>query len=213
MEHRLLLGGQMVFEKFTSKIKEATSDVKAQYENKKADEVARKGAIASGEIEPIQVVVNLEPGELAYASFPAKKMGDVETQTQTTVGSTKKKGVVKRGAVGMILAGPVGGVLGAATASNTSETATTTEISRELKQLDKGQLIFTSRRVVFVGQGVVSLPYDQVVAVTFKNGLTGATVSLKYDGMSPNEHYILSGGQAKDSELYYRSIQNHLIEK
>lgn len=202
----------MVFDKLTSKIKGATSDLRNQYETKKADEAARKAAIVAGDIDPIQVVVNLEPGEVAYASFPAKRMANVETHSQKTVGRSKKKGVVLRAVVGTMIASPIGGVVGAATAGSKSESVTTTEVSSELKQIDKGNLIFTNRRIVFVGAGVVSLPFAELIAVAFKNGLTGANVSMKYNGMMPNEHYLLSGAQAKDSELYYRSIQANFLD-
>lgn len=203
----------MGFGDLTNKIKKAANDYKENQAVKKANEEARQQAILSGNIEPVQVVVNLEPNEKAYAEFSSKRMAIIDSIVEKTVGKSKKKGVVTRAVVGGVLLGPLGAVGGAATAGSKSNSTTTQETVSKLQQVDKGSLIFTNKRMMFIGTDVVSLPYNRLIAVSFGSTLTGKKLTVKYEGMLKDEHYILSGDKAKDTELYYRGITEKLLLK
>lgn len=201
----------MAFDKFTTRFKKAFNDYKDTQAEKKAAEAARQQAILAGQIEPISVVVNLKPGEKAYAEYAAKRMAIVDGVVEKTVGKSKKKGVLTRAVVGGVLLGPLGAIGGAATAGTKGTSTTTQEIVSKLAMVDKGNLIFTNKRIIFLGDTVVSLPYQKLIAVSFGRTMGGKKLMVKYDDMLKNEHYILGGGQAKDTELYYKGITEHLL--
>lgn len=203
----------MAFENFTSRIKKAVNDYKDDQALKKADEEARQQAIRSGDIQPIQVVVNLESDEKAYAQFGAKRMALVDRVVEKTVGKTKKKGVVTRAIVGGVFLGPLGALGGAATAGSKGSSTTVHETVSKLEAIDGGSIIFTNRRLIFVGREVVSLPYGKIVAVSFGKTMSGKKLIVKYEGMLKDEHYVLSGSNAKDSELFYEGVTKNLLLK
>ncbi len=207
--------------KLTSRIKQSINDYRNEQARKKAlalKEQARKRAleearqqrILSGQIEPIQVIVNLEPNEKAYIDLSANRMAIVDSIIEKTIGKTKKKGVITRAIVGGVLLGPVGAVAGAATAGRKGTSITTQETVSKLQQIDQGTLILTNKRLIFLGQDIASLPYNKLIAVSFSDTYTGKKLIVKYEGMLRDEHYIISGNDAEDVELYYRGIKTKL---
>jgi len=212
----------MAFEKFSARYKQASTEYKEKHAIKKAAkeaekqaikdaEEARIQAILSGNIEPVQVVVNLQPGEKAYADFAAKRMAIVDSVIEKTVSKSKKKGVLTRAVVGGVLLGPLGAVGGAATAGSKNNSVTTHQTISKLQAVDTGSLIFTNERIVFVGDNVLSLKYDQLVSVNFDKIRTGTKLHLKYEGMLRGEHFIVGGEKAKDTELYFKGITEKLL--
>lgn len=212
----------MAFENFRSRYKQASAEYKEKLALKKAAaeahkqaikaaEEARIKAILSGNIEPVQVVVNLQPDEKAYADFGAKRIAVVDSVIEKTVGKSKKKGVLTRTVVGGILLGPLGAVGGAATAGSKGNSVTTQQVVSNLQVVDTGSLIFTNKRIVFVGNNVLSLKYDHLIAVNFDKTKKGTKVNLKYEGMLKGEHFIVGGEKAKDTELYFKGITEKLL--
>lgn len=201
----------MAFEKFTAGVKKKINDYKDDQARKKAEEEARQQKILAGEIEPVQVIVNLEPNEKAYAEFGAKRMAVVDRVVEKTVSKSKKKGVVTRAVVGGVLLGPLGALGGAATAGSKGNSTTTQETVSKLEAVDTGNLILTNKRLVFMGQNLVSLPYSKLLAVSFANSMGGKKLIVKYEGMLKDEHYVVSGDKAKDTELYYKGITDKLM--
>jgi len=173
-----------------------------------ADEQARQQSILAGNIAPIAVTVALQPGETAYLQLNAKRMAQVESVVQTTVGKSKKKGVVGRAIVGGVLLGPLGAVGGAATAGSRNKSTTVSQTVSRLQVVDNGTLIFTNRRFLFIGQNnVFALPYSELIAVEF----SGKRASLKYNGMLNGEYYELIGFAATELQLYYSGITQNLL--
>lgn len=201
----------MAFEKFTSSVKKKINDYKDEQARKKAEEEARQQKILSGQIEPVQVIVNLEPNEKAYADFGAKRMAVIDRTVEKTVSKSKKKGVVTRAVVGGVLLGPLGALGGAATAGSKGNSTTTQETVNKLEAVDTGTLILTNKRIVFMGQNLISLPYSKLLAVSFANAMGGKKLIVKYEGMLKDEHYVVSGDKAKDTELYYKGITDKLM--
>lgn len=201
----------MAFEKFTSSIKKKINDYKDEQARKKAEEEARQQKILSGQIEPVQVVVSLEPNEKAYVELAAKRMAIVDRVIEKTVSKSKKKGVVTRAVVGGALLGPLGALGGAATAGSKGNATTTQETVSKMEAVDSGSLVLTNKRLMFVGQNIVSLPYSKLIAVSFANTLGGKKLMVKYEGMLKDENYVVSGEKAKDTELYYKGITSKLM--
>lgn len=199
----------MGFKDFTNKIQKAANDYKDAQVAKREAEEQRKNDILAGNIQPIQVTVNLEQGEKAYAAFNAKRLANREHIVETTTGKSKKKGVITRGIVGGVLLGPVGLVAGAATAGSKSNMRTTQQTVTRLETIDQGTLIFTSKRLMFLGSQVVSLPYSKLIGYNFEKN----KMLIKYENMEPNEQYIVSGNGAGDIQLYYQGITANLIKK
>jgi hypothetical protein len=196
---------------FTDKIKKAYSDYQADKAQKQADEEERQTKILAGNIAPISILVNLESGETAYLELPANRMATVERIEEHTVGKTKKKGVVTRAVVGGVLLGPLGALGGAATAGSKGNSKTIQKSVSRVERVDTGKLIFTNKRVMFLGNNVFSLPYQNIVAAEFSGGYGGNKLALKYQDMLNGEHFIVSGPNAKDSELYYKGITTNLV--
>lgn len=170
-------------------------------------EVARKQKILDGELAPITVKATLQPNEIAYLELTARRMAAVDSVIQETVGSSKKKHVVGRAIVGGVLLGPLGAVGGAATAGSKQTSTTTERTISEINVIDSGQVVFTNKRFIFLGNNdsVISLPYSEIIAA----GFSGNQVRLRYAGMLGGEYYEVFGDNAKDAKLYYTGITQH----
>lgn len=202
----------MGFKDFTNKIQKAAQDYKEHQVEKKEAEDARQQSILAGQIAPVQVNFNLLPGEQAYLSLSAKRMANVDHVIEKTTGKTKKKGVITRGVVGGVLLGPVGMVAGAATAGSRVNTQTVQETTTKHEVVDSGTLLFTNQRLIFAGNNIMALPYQNILAYSFNgNKMTGFKFAFKYENMLPNEQFVVSGEAAKDAELYYKGITAHLL--
>lgn len=182
------------------------------FEDKKAAAEAHKQSIVDGNIEPIVPSIKLKQGERAYVEFSAKRRAIVTTTVQRTVEKTKKKGGITRAVVGGALLGPVGAVVGATTAKSKGNSIGYTEDIESLNDIDQGIFVLTDQRMLFVGQEIVSIPYDELIGVKFENTITGAEISVKYAGMLKGEQYFLSGKEAKLSKMYYQAITEKLLK-
>jgi hypothetical protein len=156
------------------KIKQALSTHRQAQDAKRADveqrrqvEDARRLSIRSGEITPISLMVNLEVNEIAYLELPAYRVATVEKILEHTTGKSKKKGTLGRAVIGGVLLGRLGAIGGAATSGSKISTVTTQSSSFVTETIDTGRLILTSHRLLFLGKNVVSLPYRQLLAIGF----------------------------------------------
>ena len=195
----------------TDKLKKAVSDYQADKAQKRADEEERQSKILAGNIAPISIVVNLGHQETAYLELPADRMATVERLEEHTTGKSKKKGVIGRAVVGGVLLGPLGALGGAATAGSKQNTKTIQKTVARIEKVDTGRLIFTNKRVMFLGNNVFSLPYGDIVSAEFSGGYGGQKLALKYQEMLNGEHFVVTGPNAKDSELYYKGITANLF--
>lgn len=182
------------------------------FEDKKVAAETHKQSIVDGNIEPIVPSIKLKQGERAYVEFPAKRRAIVTTTVQRTVEKTKRKGGITRAVVGGALLGPVGAVVGATTARSKGNSIGYTEDVESLNDIDQGIFVLTDQRMLFVGQEIVSIPYDELIGVKFENTITGAEISVKYAGMLKGEQYFLSGKEAKLSKMYYQAITEKLLK-
>ena len=182
------------------------------FEDKRAAAEAHKQAIANGDISPIVPSVKLKQGEKAYVEFPAKRRAIITTTVQRTVEKTKKKGGITRAVVGGALLGPVGAVVGATTAKSKGNSVGYTEDVENLNDIDQGVLVFTNQRMLFVGQEIISISYDELMDTKFENTITGAEISVKYAGMLKGEQYFISGKEAKLSKMYYQAITEKFLK-
>jgi hypothetical protein len=169
--------------------------------------------ILEGKIEPITVSINLRKGEKAYLSVPTNRMAYVDRIVETTTGTSKKKGVIKRGVVGGVLLGPVGAITGAVTAKSHYSSHTEQQVVTTFESIDNGMLVLTDQRVIFVGNQILSLPYDQIIAYVFSgNKQIGYRFTPKYDGVQPNETFVIGGPSPAEIEVYYKGITANLVK-
>lgn len=178
-------------------------------EELKADEEARVNKILSGQIEPIETNLNLEENEACYFIVPADRKALVEKIQVYTEVKSKKKGVIGRAVVGGVLLGPLGALGGAVTAGSKGKTITKQNTSSKLTKIDSGQLIFTNKRVLFVGSQLISIPYDSMPLVEFPSR---KKIVINYHTMENGEYYEISGSNAKDTELYFNGITKNLTK-
>lgn len=191
------------------KAKEAHKQKQEEKARLAAAEEARKQKILKGELVPISAKTPLQPNETAYLELTARRMASVNSTVQETVGKTKKKHVLRRAVVGTVLLGPVGTIAGAATAGS-KQTATTTERTiTSVDVIDSGELLLTNYRVIFTGNnGITSIPYKDITgSIIDSNG----HFEVKYPGMASGEYFEVFGENAKDADLYYKGIRQHLI--
>jgi hypothetical protein len=183
-----------------SKMKGSIEARKAEKEKKLAEEKARQEKISSGDIKPIQTDYNLDKGEKAYITFPARKMG----QVARTVSSTHKQGVVGNSCCGCCMLGPLGALLGGI--ASPSKTSHNTVDSTE--SLDDGTMVFTNRRFLFVGKkSMIGLEYKKMMSIDFRKEWSGMKLDIKYPEMANGEHYILYGDESKVANLWYEGIK------
>lgn len=192
--------------KIFDKAKGALNNYQANQQAKKEAEEARQNKIRSGDIEPIDADCKLEDGEKAYFVVSANRMALVDRIIEETKGKSKKKGVVGRAVVGGLLLGPLGALGGAATAGSKDNSKTTQKTVTKIESIDNGKMIFTNKRLIFIGNNVLYLPYNELLAVEFSNRSNGQSLIVKYQGMENGEYYDLTGIGSKDSSLYYQGI-------
>ena len=172
----------------------------------KADDEARKQAIADGKIEPINVSVKLGSDEKAFAEFQAKRAALIERVVEQTYTKSKKKGGLTRAVVGGMTFGVAGALVGAGTAKSKGTSTTVQQDVSSIEAVDEGTLIFTNKRVLFVGKEIISIPHDDLMAVDFSKSFGGMTMKVKYAGMLKDEQYVIKGDNAKEANLYYKGI-------
>lgn len=207
---------------FRAKLDEAVDSYRKARASKKAEaealrllEEERRSALRAGKITPIALAVSLDQGEVAYLELQAHRMATIERIEEHTTGKSKKSGVAGRAIVGGVLLGPLGALGGAATAGSKSKSVTTQKSIYSTETVDSGKLILTSRRFLFIGNNVVSIPYHSLLAIAFDPHLAGKSqfISLKYEGMLDGERFFVSGSQVDDTALYYTGITQPNVEE
>lgn len=170
--------------------------------------------ILAGNLKEIAVPYKLQQGEKAYFQFQTKRKADVEYRNSRTIGVAKKKGVVGRAIVGDLAFGRAGAIIGGATADTEIHTSTSESRSSRREEIDAGMMIFTNRRMVFIGKEIASILYDDIISFYFPNPLksyypnTDRMMEIKYASMLKNEAYTVPSPQV---ELYFQGIQ-HLLK-
>jgi hypothetical protein len=166
-------------------------------------EQERQERILAGKIPSIILeAVRLNEGEKAYFHAVASRLADVEHTVTMSSGKSKRKGVISRGLVGGLIAGPIGIVAGAATASKHHNMRSTDHTFTKNEVIDKGILLFTNQRILFLGKQMTSIPYDEIVKMEVQRN----NVTFHYVAMQPGEAYRLSREMTKEADLYYRGI-------
>lgn len=174
-----------------------------------SEERKRKFKILSGKIQPIQSSFNLKDNEEAYYQFETERKADVQYTDSYTTGITKKKGIIGRAVVGDLVFGKAGAIIGGVTADNEINSSTRQELSTRTETIDKGKMLFTNKRILFVGKEVVSIPYDDILAFYFPNPSKphyphlDLAMEVRYPSMLKNESYILPNTQV---ELFFRGV-------
>lgn len=193
------------------KQQQQVADRKEEKAKAVAFENTRHQKIQVGELLPIPATatMNLQVGETAYLELPARRLALVDSVIQETVGTSKKKHIIRRAVVGGVLTGGVGAIVGGATAGSKHKSTTTERIVSSTEVVDSGQLILTDKRFIFVGNNVISRPYEEVVTAQFR----GNKAIIKYADMLNGEHYEVFGSAAKDAQLYYDGIRHMLSAK
>ena len=177
------------------------------------DPEERKELILAGAIEPIAVSTKLNPKEKAYTVVNAKRIAAIDRLVEHTTGRNKRKGVLTRGVVGGVVFGPVGALAGAVTASTKINTKTTQKTVAKFEIIDKGELIFTNQRVLFLGEReILSIPHEAIIEYSFGRNLLGRTFTPQYEEMLPNESFIISGPAAAEAGLFFEGITNNLVD-
>jgi hypothetical protein len=182
------------------------------------DPEERKELILAGNIEPIAVSTKLQKNEKAYTVIKAKRTATIDEVVEHTTGQSKRKGVLSRGVVGAVITAPlglslVGGIVGAATAGNKTNSKTTQKIVTKYQIVDTGELIFTNRRMLFMGnKEIISLDYDDLIDYKFGRNLLGHTFAPRYHEMLPHESFLLSGPSAAEAGLFFEGITQNLVK-
>jgi len=169
-----------------SKIKASYAKYQDEQAKKKVAEGARKKSILSGKIESFTPSCNLEKNEKAYAEFPADRMAIVEHIEEHSIGKSHRKGVLGRAIVGGVLLGPLGALGGAATAGSRSESTSIQKKIERIDKIDSGKLIFTNKRLLFIGNEFWHLSHKEVIYVEFR----GNQFYLKYPEMKKGEYFV-----------------------
>ncbi|MEO8691505.1 MAG: hypothetical protein ABI397_01825 [Candidatus Saccharimonas sp.] len=195
-----------------AKRREEEAAIALQEQKEEEAEELRIQQILKGKIKPITISINLQKGEIAYLSVPADRTASVERVVETTKGKSKKKGVIARGIVGGVLLGPVGALAGAATAKSSHTSSTTQQVFTETESIDSGTLVLTNQRVLFMGNQVLPMPYEQIIAYSFYGDkFNGYKFAPKYVEMYPNETFVIGGSSPSEMELYYKGITSNLV--
>ncbi len=180
-------------------------------EQKEEEELIAK--IISGNIPPVTLdfAVKFDPKEVPYISYSANRKALIEYIEEHTEGKSQKTGVFGRAIVGSVLLGPVGMLAGAATAGGKQKSTTTQKKIEVTDVVDVGQLILTNKRLLFIGKGVLSLPYKEIISASFDT--SDEEIYLKYAGMLKDEHFdlSLSGPSSKYAKYYFEGITKHLL--
>lgn len=195
-------------------VKRAAKDFQARQSEKKAAKEEQKNQILSGNIPIVHTDLNLPQGEQVYFEAKAQRMALIEYEVEETTGKTKRKGTIRRAVVGGALLGvatggigaALGAVGGAVTAKGKTKSKTTTRTVKKKEKVDQGRLVFTSKRVMFVGNEVISIPYSQIIEHNFSLMLGSGSITIKYQDMLEGEYYQVSG--ARDAEIIYQGITN-----
>jgi len=191
---------------FTAKIRIWIAMQKAENERREREELARKEKILSGMIDSITTTFNLKNGEAAYLQFNVDRIAEKEYVETQTVSKAKKQGVLTRAIVGGVLLGPLGALGGAATAGEKGTGKTTYNTVKRNETIDSGTMVFTNKRILFVGKAMFSIYYDNIVSSSFACNI----LTIKYPEMMAGEYFRVYN--CKDCYLYFKGITNNLVK-
>jgi hypothetical protein len=189
------------------KQKERAANIKRLNEERRIEEEkerVRKEKLEKGLIQPIQVTMNLQENEKAYAMYRAKRYAYVTYNYEKTTGKNVKKGVAGRSLVGGILFGVPGAIIGGATAGSKYESKTEQYTREYLELIDQGNFILTNKRLLFIGgKNVVNLSHDEILSI---ERYSNRKYSIKYTAMLDREYFELSGDHTEELNLYYKAV-------
>lgn len=157
------------------------------------------------------VAVKLEADEQVYGEYKAFRGGNVD--------AFKNKGA----GIGTSIAGIGVGVGGG-----------TSVASKKFQVVATGQLLLTNKRIIFVGESFIQIPYTGIHVINFKKASLGTKtkwqqlwaktkgnpfaqysvptfgkaimLNVLYDGGLDNEQYLIAGKNTGDIENTYRTI-------
>lgn len=165
-----------------------------EYINNKRKEIRE---ILSGKLKPIQSSVILKSGEHAYYEFETVQMADLKQTTSHQSGQARSpliKGGLLRG--------------------NTQFSSTITRSHYYKNEIcDRGLMLFTNMRILFIGKEALSIYYRDLLSIHFPNPAkphypdVKLTIDVRYPKMLKNESYTLHNPQA---ELYFRGIMRNI---
>lgn len=171
-------------------------------------------AIQQDELSPINIDLRLDDGEIAYGQFDARYREEVEKTSTHTSGAVKTKGAFGRAVLGGAVFGAAGAVVGAVSAPQQMSTRTyqgATEYEDE--EVDRGTLIFTNKRFIFVGSKISSISQDEILRVDFRKGTRLSDMRdpdryidmiILFEDMPRGAYFILDRGKA--AMLTYKGL-------
>lgn len=199
----------MDFHSLVTKVKDKYNAYQADQARKRAEEEARQQKILTGNIKPITGQFNLNTNEKAYFESEADRMATVTYTIEKTIGSSKNKGTITRSIVGKVLFGVPGMIIGGVTGGSKQESTTIQEHEDRTEAIDTGKLLFTNKRVLFIGEkNVISIPYGEILSFTYN---WAHEAVFKYPSMLNGEFYQMREKNRKDLELYYKGITDNIF--
>lgn len=181
-------------------------------ERDRITEEKRVNKILSGDIEPIKTTFNLKVGEKLYYSVQAERMATFTEVTERTESNTDNSDALGRGCGCGCLFGWLGALLGALSANSKTTTKIIKESQDVIRVVDKGLVMMTNKRIVFYGENLVSVDYDDILLIDFEKGKEVHLI-MKYANMLNKEFFNLYGEGSTDCDYYYKGIINKLSNK
>ncbi len=179
------------------------------------------------EIKPT-IGIKLAKDEKVYGQYKAIRAGFVDAFTSTNQSGSG----LARAAVGGVLFGGAGAVVGAVTGSRKGESVA----DKKFQLVDVGKLLLTNQRIIFVGQGFIEIPNGSVHLLDFRKSSFSQTekyrkmaskkaktfkgislwripsfrkpivLSVSYESGFDGEEYIITDKNAGDAEEVYRAV-------
>jgi hypothetical protein len=181
-----------------------------QIERDRIAEEKRINGILSGNISPITSQFSLQTGEKLYYSVQAQRMATFTEVTERTETNTDKGDALARGCGCGCLFGWIGALLGALSANSKTTSRVIKESRDSTRAVDKGMVLMTNRRILFNGENLVSVPYEDILLMDFEKGKDISMV-MKYPNMLNKEYFNLYGDGATDCDYYYKGIIANLV--
>jgi len=190
-----------------SDAKQAEADKKAERERRISLERKRRHLILSGNIMPITTDLNLKEGEQAFYQVSVSRLADMDYIETHSIGKEKKKGVVTRALVGDIIFGPAGAIIGGASAGSKIQTTSTQLRVTRTEQIDSGTLVFTNNRVVFMGNEIIALNFDDIISFDAQNSYL---LNIRYPNMHKNERYKFRESNTNEAKIHYLGLMRKI---
>ncbi len=176
-------------------------------EKRRALEIAEKQRIETirqGRMSEVTTAnINFGKTEKAYYLLNVARYADMPVLQVDNNIKTKKSGVLSGALIGGMAGGMAGAEIGASLmARDQSKTTTNIISSTQAKLMSKGQMVFTNKRVLYIGREVVSVPYKELLRIEIFPGRTHHTITLLRENMTQGEFY-LSFDKKRTDILYY----------